>query len=337
MAGFELGKIPNIVVGDFINSRCIACSFVGPLTKITIPGEPSANGGYYEYSHCPECGTISLITLLDRSDSYYPDDYHSFSRNTLSPIRQMVRNISNRIALYDNTPFATISAALCPFTAFLSLRPLFDGSLGRKYSAKSALLDVGCGDGQKLLDLRNIGFSNLTGVDPYIRNSSGPPGVHLSRGGISDVTDSFDIVTFHHSFEHIDSPEETLELLHRIVRSDGVAVIRIPLIGGWAWRTYGGEWAQLDAPRHLHLCSRGGFETLAKRMGWNVVRTIYDSGWLQFTGSALNYREGKSIQEVQKTFTSKQRKDFQKKAQELNQNSDGDQATFFLFHSRTPA
>src|SRR5690606_40432851 len=31
-----------------------------------------------------------------------------------------------------------------------------------------AILDVGCGAGHLLLHLRNLGFSNLTGVDPFL-------------------------------------------------------------------------------------------------------------------------------------------------------------------------
>jgi SAM-dependent methyltransferase len=334
MTAYELKAIPNIAIGATTSVPCVACSFNGPNTKIKVPGAPGLARHYYEYVCCPECGTMSLLSSSDDIGSHYPDTYYSFSRNKLSAIKQMIRNVSNSIALFDNTPLAPISARICPFTAFLSLRPLFNGSLGRRYSAGSALLDVGCGDGQKLLDLRNVGFSDLTGIDPYIRNSSSAAGLRLLRGVVDDIDESFDIVTFHHSFEHIATPEQTLSSLHRIVRPDGVAVIRIPLVGGWAWRTFGGEWAQLDAPRHLHLYSRDGFEALANRMGWRTAKTIYDSGWMQFAGSVLNQKGvAQSLQDTQNTITSRQRRDFDKKARILNHAGDGDQATFFLLHS----
>ena len=315
-------------------ARCVACSFDGPLTEISVPGAPGTTRHYYAYLFCPECGTISLSQSLDGMESFYPDTYYSFSRNNLSRTRQMFPNLGTRIALFDRTALAPISARLCPATAFLSLRPLFNGSLGRKYSAENAFLDVGCGNGSKLLGLSEIGFSNLTGIDPYILNSSPVPGLRLLRGVIDDISGSFDVVTFHHSFEHIATPEETLTSLQRIVRPGGVAVIRIPVIGGWAWRTFGGDWAQLDAPRHLHLFSRSGFEALANRMGWRVAQTIFDSGRMQFAGSVLNEKGvGQPLLATQKALTSKQRRNLDEKARNLNRVGDGDQATFFLLQS----
>ena len=46
-----------------------------------------------------------------------------------------------------------------------------------------------------------------------------------------------------------------------------------PNAGGWAARRYAGEWAGLDAPRHLTHLTAEGAATLARTAGLRVVRT----------------------------------------------------------------
>ena len=60
---------------------------------------------------------------------------------------------------------------------------------------------------------------------------------------------------FHHSFEHLPDPIETLERVYRLMPSGGNCLIRIPLVSSEAWKKYGPHWVQLDAPRHFFLYS----------------------------------------------------------------------------------
>lgn len=64
---------------------------------------------------------------------------------------------------------------------------------------------------------------------------------------------------FHHSFEHIADPFETLCSVRRLL-SSGTCLIRIPIVDSWAWENYGVNWIQIDAPRHF-------FSLLKKKCG----------------------------------------------------------------------
>ena len=62
-------------------------------------------------------------------------------------------------------------------------------------------------------------------------------------------------------------------------------VIRIPIAGTHAWQTYGVDWVQLDAPRHLFLHTEDGMRSLAAGAGLQVTAVVHDSTAMQFWGS----------------------------------------------------
>ena len=51
--------------------------------------------------------------------------------------------------------------------------------------------------------------------------------------------------------EHLASPRESLCAAVRLLAPEGTILIRIPVMGCFAWRLYGSDWIQLNPPRHL--------------------------------------------------------------------------------------
>ena len=334
---YAIEEIPAVEQRGRLIGSCAGCGWTEALARISVPGDPGPKRQSFIYSHCPQCGTLSLIEPPTDMSSYYPDYYYSFGVKNLHPLRRLARNARNAMTLFDRSALSGVSAKLASNRSFLSLRPLFNGALGRKFSRFDAFLDVGCGDGQKLYELRELGFSNLTGIDPYTRTPLSSPGLSVRRAFLDEVSEHFDVIVFDHSFEHLKDPENTLLTVATLLKAGGIVVIRIPLSGGWAWRTFGGEWAQLDAPRHIHLFSERGFKSLAERTRWRVAHMLYDSGTLQFTGSQLrlagvNYY--KRPAEFKARFSCAQLRDFASHAEKLNREADGDMATFFLTRFR---
>jgi len=341
MLTHRIEDIPWIRISGQARGICIGCTFDGYLTVIEVPGDPESHRKTFSYNHCPNCGTMSLISVPPDLSQYYGDDYYNFTTRRSSPIRGLARRARNAMTLFDSTPFARLSAKLSSNRQFLSLRPLFDGRAGRKFRRSDPILDVGCGQGQLLRELRDLGFTDLTGLDPFLRSPVSARGFALHRGEVETMEGAFrratfQIVMFHHSLEHIVDPANTLVALREFLTPGGVVVVRIPLTGGMAWRTFGGEWIQLDAPRHVHLFSQKGFEEFARRLGWRVLRIVYDSGTFQFTGSRLrlmgiDFR--KRPEDLISRFPRRERRQFLRTAERLNRELDGDQAAFFLSSS----
>lgn len=91
-----------------------------------------------------------------------------------------------------------------------------------------------------------------------------------------ELEGEYDFVMLHHSLEHMSDQFAAFGHLRRLLKPSGKLLVRIPLAGGLAWRRYGVDWVQLDAPRHLYLHTERSIRVLADQTGLKVERVIYD-------------------------------------------------------------
>ena len=55
--------------------------------------------------------------------------------------------------------------------------------------------------------LNGLGFTNLTGIDPFLESDIYyPNGVKVLRKGISELEGTYKVIMLHHSFEHMSEP-----------------------------------------------------------------------------------------------------------------------------------
>jgi SAM-dependent methyltransferase len=195
-----------------------------------------------------------------------------------------------------------------------------------------SILDVGSGTGRLLHALQREGFTHLTGIEPQVETDiEYPNGVRVLKKPLEDLEAGFDLLLFHHSFEHLADPLEALRQAHRLLNPDRYAVLRIPVAGSYAWRQYGVNWVQLDAPRHLYLHTRKSIQILADQSGFRIEEVIYDSTEFQFWGSEA-YQQGKTLASLDGVpATEEELAKYRHRAEELNRRGEGDQASFYLF------
>jgi SAM-dependent methyltransferase len=271
----------------------------------------------FDYLECGQCGTIQILTPPEDWSAYYPDDYYAYvTLNHSSNFRKFLKRI--RWQLYS-------------YLDIQPLRPLWGDWVKRgDVQLNDKIADIGCGNGQLLYEMYASGFTNLTGVDPFIGstqhiNSS----LSLLKSSIFEIRDSFDFMMMHHSFEHMDEPKKVLEKAHELLKPGKQLLIRIPIADAKAWEIYGIDWAQLDAPRHIFIHSVKSVQLLAEQTGFEVSQVIYDSDAYQFWASEAIKRGVPSTQ-AQGMFGKKEMKAFNEKARQLNQKGEGDQACFYL-------
>jgi len=94
------------------------------------------------------------------------------------------------------------------------------------------IVDIGCARSEVLRELKRIGYTNLTGIDPSVKNieylkSKGINGIH---GTINDIrtNEKYDVVLFLAVLEHIKDIKKTLELLNNLTDSNGMLIISVP-------------------------------------------------------------------------------------------------------------
>lgn len=168
----------------------------------------------------------------------------------------------------------------------------------RQLPADGAVLDIGCGDGRLLRQLKRLNPKlTLHGVElpgPAAERAAATPGLQLHLGTVDTAhypEASFDLITLVHVIEHLPDPRRALETIVRWLKPGGRLFLAFPNIASWQARWSGPAWFHLDPPRHLTLTPPQTFTEFLQNHGvvtervrhWCPEQNLY--GWLQ---SALN-------------------------------------------------
>lgn len=289
----------------------------------------------HRYFQCSACECLQIEQIPDDLASYYPENYYSYreASQSGSALQRALTRCRDRYEVhgYGLNLLGRVMHLLHPNPKLATLRPL-------KLSKNTRILDVGCGAGHLLHALRELGFVNVLGIDPFNHaDIHYPNGLRIERRDIFSEQGEWDVVMFHHSFEHLPKQRLHLQKAFDILKPGGMALVRLPTVSSYAWQEYGVDWVQLDAPRHLYLHSLKSMDALAEQVGFMTEQVLYDSNALQFWGSEqyrqdIPLRDPRSWAEAAQNslFTPQQIRAFERRARELNALQQGDQAAFYL-------
>ncbi len=279
----------------------------------------------FEYFECENCGTLQIKEIPQNISAYYPANYYSFYSKTTTKER-IINAIRDRF-LYVGFPKFLLEK-INQKIPNLSLSALL--KVTKDKSTK--ILDVGCGEGKFLQSLFQLGFKNIKGIDPFIKETTNNP-FAIEKKALEAIEEKFKIITFHHVLEHIEKVNETLKKCHTLLEEKGIVIIRVPVKDSFAYKNYGENWVQWDAPRHFQLLTKKAIGTLAKNNNF-LVQDYYGDGYkFQFTGSE-KYKRGFSYHTNNNSLFSKhQLKEFTQKAMQLNQEGKADQVVVVLLKS----
>jgi len=71
--------------------------------------------------------------------------------------------------------------------------------------------------------------------------------------------------------EHLPRPQETLREIHRILKTEGVLIFRLPQFDCWERKVFGPYWAGWDPPRHLAVYSGEHLRRLLGESGFKMI------------------------------------------------------------------
>jgi SAM-dependent methyltransferase len=291
----------------------------------------------FRYFECPRCGCVQIAEVPAGMHKYYGHNYYSFVVDEFS-IQLFIKVWALKFVTFVGGLSPTLRRFIRQRHHGLDLIFLYR-DIGR--GRDTSILDVGAGAGKVVRNLVETGYRNVLGIDLFLAKDIYYQGrIIVRRCDIFNTDGRWDIISFHHSLEHMPEQRAVLARARELLSSDGCIIVRIPVVGGDAWQKYREHWVQLDPPRHLYLHSRRSLSIVANEAGLDVSRVYYDSSGFQFWGSELyrqdiplSDRRSPAVNRKTPLFTARQMAEFDRRAQVANVTGTGDQIVALLVPS----
>lgn len=322
---------------------CIICGATDGSERFTLREMLYGTREEFEYLLCPSCGVLRIAAVPLDLERHYPPGYNASLVSEEPAV--LATGLGRRADLARNR-YASFGAGRIAARILRRWTPRRSHALRMVLPTVRAaglrsfdepILDVGCGSVAVNLDrLRIVGFRDLLGIDPFLEHDTTYRGIPLQRRSIHEVDGRYRLIMFNHSFEHVPDPHDVLAAARDRLVAGGVIVIRMPVMDTWLWRTYGTDWVELDAPRHLFVYTTRSVEIIARTHGLRVRETIWEGSGFGFAASEQVRRDIACLEPASYLvarpgiFDEEELRAFDERAQELNDACDGGRAAYFL-------
>ncbi len=239
---------------------------------------------------CNLCGTADSTTLytlpdylLDRKDA----TAIFVQCNSCGLIYQNPRPTLEEMRVHYPREYDSYSAK--PPKSWLA-KQAFDYGLTKRArlvarsKCSGRLLDIGCSTGDFLRQMAEDGAWEPFGVEwnEYpARIACERYGLNVKVGTLEQAAfadEFFDVVTLWDVMEHFHNPVASLREIHRVLKADGLLIIRLPNANSRDAKLFGCCWAGWDPPRHLYVFTPSTLKTLLRNAGFS------DSTWSSGSG-----------------------------------------------------
>lgn len=162
----------------------------------------------------------------------------------------------------------------------------------------SSVLDAGCGDGFWLGILRDLGFSNLFGVDLsytlLMRAKS--KGQRVAQYNVLNMSfrKRFDIVIMCDVFEHLPDTTKALNNIDEALKENGILYLIIPVYDSLSskYQRFIHKDSKIDEARrhdetHIYAFSKQSITMILDSHGFKVVKTDYTANRLPFISGKI--------------------------------------------------
>jgi SAM-dependent methyltransferase len=246
-----------------------------PTRRCPICGRDNARQPQSPFSHaewrlktCARCGLLYLENPLPYEE--LKEDY--------AWTKTMPREASQRAARRRFTGWLRRTLK----RARLRWLPHPNGmNLLRRFVGRGKVLDVGCGSGALLREMDDAfipcgieidkraaeeAIASATGRGGWVHNTDALTGLHLVDAG------QFDGVVMRSYLEHEIKPLEVLRAAARVLRPDGVLIIKVPNFDCWNRHLQGSGWPGFRLPDHVNYFTPKTIRQIVARADLHVAR-----------------------------------------------------------------
>ena len=236
--------------------NCPVCGYKNIADKFVVK-DYTVSGEEYMLQQCHKCTFVFTQDVPSQEEigSYYASQNYISHSNTQ---KGLVNN------LYHKVRKITLVAK----------RKMIISETG---TSKGNLLDVGCGTGAFLNEMKTAGW-NITGLEPdetARKNAQDLFGIYPqpSHELFQLNAGTYDAITMWHVMEHVHQLHEYVAQLKNLLKPGGRLFIAVPNYTSYDAAIYQRFWAAYDVPRHLYHFSPASMRELMGKHGLQVLKT----------------------------------------------------------------
>jgi SAM-dependent methyltransferase len=260
--------------------NCPLCGSINHVQAYLSKDRHYGIPGLYRIVRCCGCTLLFLNPMYSDQElaELYPTDYYAYQDN------------------FPRNRWKSIVRGLLGYRV---------GTRDPEFSKPGKMLDLGCGSGWFIANMRNQGWQthgveiSSAAADLGRKNA----GLDIFSGTLEQAafpSESFDYVRSNHSFEHISTPNETLAEIRRILKPAGKLLVGVPNDASLTSRVFGQYWWYRGAPVHPFTYSVSTLTALLKKHHFAVEKIVYNSDAWGILGSFqiwLNRKNGRRSNE----------------------------------------
>ena len=239
----------------------------------------------FDYSRCLSCSTIQIADIPSDLATYYPHNYYS-----LQPIDDALQHgsLKSKLLVKRDMDILGVKKSLLGSLMKRAKPASFDSmylayafvyeQLQKRKNIK--IHDAGCGNGFFLKYFHDLGFSGLSGSDPFLDTDLAYGDYKIANRELNRVDGTFDVITLNHVIEHVTDPSDYLKTIFEKLNAGGECLVRTPMSTSIGFEKYRENWVGLEPPRHLHIFDATWFRKMCESIGFSCYAVKYDAiGW----------------------------------------------------------
>ncbi|CAJ1762329.1 TPA: methyltransferase domain-containing protein [Aeromonas salmonicida] len=192
---------------------------------------------------CPYCHGDNTLVFLERK---MPTVLSAYSGNFPVKVAEMQISACKDCLVGFASKKLSSEELTEIYDNYLYISPLnnigvtkYDGmidTIKKHFSVNDEIIEIGCSEGYLLKKLRDIGFSNVTGIEPGPQADSAKAlGLNVIKGyfDATHAKNKIDGYYLMHVFEHFEEPFSIFRLMSSTLNETGKIVIEVPNFGGF--------------------------------------------------------------------------------------------------------
>jgi SAM-dependent methyltransferase len=262
--------------------KCKICNNLEKNTSLTLREMSYGLREEFEYFQCSECGCIQIAHIPENVGKYYPANYYSYTDIEAPRKPSFFRTLQAQYLI------GARKGIVGKLITWNYKSPDFYDLLRKLklYNLHSKIVDIGSGNGELLKRFYSSGYTNLTGIDPFvdkdiIYNSN----IRVIKKFLYEIDEQADCIMMHHSLEHMEDQHKVFAKLSSLLSPGGRMLIRIPIVSEALMKEYGQNVVSLDPPRHFYIHTIKSITHLARHHGFEIYDTVYDATEFSFWAS----------------------------------------------------